>query len=160
MAEKETTQKRPPKSPVLAGFLGLIPGVGAIYNGQILKGIVFIFIYAGLISMQQHGSIQPLAAFALTGFIIYLVIDAVQTANRLNRIALAGGEVEEEKMEEFPKAMKAGSIFWGAVLMVLGFVFLLANFELISYGTVFDFWPLFIIVIGLKLVIDYFSKKK
>ena len=100
MAEKETTQKRPPKSPVLAGFLGLIPGVGAIYNGQILKGIVFIFIYAGLISMQQHGSIQPLAAFALTGFIIYLVIDAVQTANRLNRIALAGGEVEEEKMEE------------------------------------------------------------
>jgi len=160
MKEKETNQKKAPKSPVLAGFLGLIPGVGAIYNGQILKGIIFIFIYAGLISMQEHSAIQPLAAFALTGFIIYLVIDAVQTANRINRLALAGGEVEEEKIEEFPKAMKAGSIFWGAVLMALGFVFLLANFELISYGTVFDFWPVFIIVIGIKLVVDYFSKKK
>jgi TM2 domain-containing membrane protein YozV len=160
MAEKETTQKKSPKSPVLAGFLGLIPGVGAIYNGQVIKGIVFIFIYAGLISMQQHEAIQPLAAFALTGFVIYLIIDAVQTANRINRLALTGDEVEEEKIEEFPKAMKAGSIFWGAVLMALGFVFLLANFEVISYGTVFDFWPVFIIVIGIKLVIDYFSKKK
>jgi hypothetical protein len=101
-----------------------------------------------------------LAAFALTGFVIYLVIDAAQTASRINRLALAGDEVEEEKIEEFPKAMKAGSIFWGAVLMALGFVFLLANFEVISYGTVFDLWPLFIIVIGIKLVIDYFSKKK
>jgi len=160
MKEKETNQKKAPKSPVLAGFLGLIPGVGAIYNGQILKGIIFIFIYAGLISMQEHSAIQPLAAFALTGFIIYLVIDAVQTASRINHIALAGGEVEEERMDEFPKAVKAGSVFWGAVLMALGFVFLLANFEVISYATVFDFWPLFIIVIGIKLVTDYFSKKK
>ena len=159
MEEKTQAQKKPPKSPTLAGFLALIPGIGAIYNGQILKGIIFIVIYAGLISMQEHDSIQPLAAFLLTAFIIYLIIDAVQTAKRINRFVLAGGKVEEEKIEEFPEAMKSGSVFWGAVLMALGFIFLLANFEVISYGTVFDFWPLAVIVIGIKLIWDYFSKK-
>jgi len=156
--EEKVVVKKPPKSPTLAGFLACIPGIGAIYNGQLIKGIIFIVIYAGLISMQEHEAIQPLAAFSLTGFIIYMIIEAVQTAKRINRRALLGEE-EEEAEEEVTAAVKSGSVFWGAVLMALGAIFLLANFELISYGTIFDFWPLVVIVIGIKLIVDYFSKK-
>src|SRR6202041_1574353 len=36
--------------PWLAGFLGLIPGVGAMYNGQFVKGIAHLVIFAVLVS--------------------------------------------------------------------------------------------------------------
>src|SRR6516162_5331716 len=36
-------------SPGLAGFLGLIPGVGAWYNGQFIKGFIHVLIFALLI---------------------------------------------------------------------------------------------------------------
>ena len=161
MEEKVIAQKKPPKSPALAGVLsGFIPGTGALYNGQILKGIVFLITFPGLITMQQHGSAQPFVALLLAGFYIYQIIDAIQTAKLINRIALKEGEAEEEKIEEFPKAVKAGSVFWGAFLMGLGGIFLLANFEVLSYGTIFDFWPLAVIAVGIKLVVDYFSKKE
>ncbi|MFC2167307.1 LiaI-LiaF-like domain-containing protein [Acidobacteriota bacterium] len=36
----------------------------------------------------------------------------------------------------------------------------MANFDIIDYGTIFDFWPLIIIAIGIKLVMDYMAKNK
>ena len=32
-------------SPLLAGFLGLIPGVGAMYNGQVAKGFAHLVVF-------------------------------------------------------------------------------------------------------------------
>jgi hypothetical protein len=58
-----------------------------------------------------------------------------------------------------PEIIKSGSVFWGAVLLVLGAVLLLANFDIIDYDTVFDFWPVVIVVIGIKLIIDYVARK-
>ena len=71
-----------------------------------------------------------------------------------------GEEEEEVEVEEFPEAVTAGSIFWGVILLLLGGFLLLANFEVISYDTVWDFWPVVVIVIGVKLIADYASKKK
>jgi hypothetical protein len=56
--------------------------------------------------------------------------------------------------------MKSGSIFWGILLIVLGGILLLGNFEVISYKKIFDFWPLIVIVIGGKLILDYLSQNK
>jgi len=161
MEEKVIIQKKPPKSPGLAGVLSFfIPGTGALYNAQILKGLVFLIIFSGLVTIQQHGEAQPFLGLLLAAFYIYQIIDAVQTSKSINRLALKGEKEEkEEKVEEFPQAVKAGSVFWGAILMAVGGILLLANFEVISYGTLFDFWPLVVIVIGIKLIADYFSKK-
>src|SRR5262245_60147622 len=41
----------PDVSPGLALFLGMIPGVGAIYNGQYAKGLVHALIFGILASM-------------------------------------------------------------------------------------------------------------
>src|SRR5687768_13398380 len=38
-------------SPGLAFLLGLVPGVGAIYNGQYAKGLVHVLIFGLLISV-------------------------------------------------------------------------------------------------------------
>src|SRR3974377_2181168 len=41
-------------SPVAAAVLGLIPGVGAMYNGQFFKGLIHVVIFAVLISITDH----------------------------------------------------------------------------------------------------------
>src|SRR5215831_11877564 len=43
-------------SPGLALFLGLIPGVGAIYNGQYAKGLVHAIIWGVLCSLGDAAS--------------------------------------------------------------------------------------------------------
>lgn len=156
--EEKVVVKKPPKSPALAGLLSLFPGIGAIYNGQVYKGFLFIIIFAGLITLQEHGGIQPFVGLLLPAFIIYAIIDAIQTARRINMRAAGGEEVERIK-EEVPQVIKTGSIFWGLILLALGVILLLANFDVINYDTLFDFWPVLVIILGLKLVFNYVTRK-
>ncbi len=157
--EEKVVVKRPPKSPFLAGLLAFfVPGTGAFYNGQMMKGFVYVIVAAGLITLQTTGEGQPFLGIILGGFYIYQIIDSIQIAGAINRRAL---KIEEEEIEidEFPQLVKSGSIFWGLVLLALGVVLLLANFEVIDYGALFDFWPVVVIVIGLKFIVDYMTKK-
>jgi hypothetical protein len=165
MTDKIIIEKRPPKSPVAAGILsGFFPGSGALYNGQIEKAILYIIIFAGLITVQARSmGPQPFAALLLGFFYIFQIIDAVNGAKEINRRALLeNGEAKAATAAKpaGPAALPAtGSVFWGLVLMALGGIFLLANFELIDIDRIFDFWPVLVIVIGLKMIADYFSRK-
>jgi TM2 domain-containing membrane protein YozV len=158
--EEKVVVTRPPKSPALAGILTFFfPfGAGAFYNNQPIKGFVYLLTLAALVTIQGQGSAQPFVGILLGGFYFYQIIEAIQTSKSINRRALTGEEMEEVK-EELPEFVKTGSVFWGVVLLTLGGILLLANFDIISYDTVFDFWPLVIIVIGVKLVTDYVAKK-
>lgn len=161
MTEKIVVEKKPCKSPAAAGILaGFFPGTGALYNGQYLKGILFIIIFAGLITMQPHTG-QPFPALLLAGFYIFQIIEAVQTAKSINRQALAESEEETGPAaeKEILRIEPLGSAFWGIVLIVLGGIFLLGNFDVINYDRIWDFWPVVVIIVGLKLIVDYFGKK-
>lgn len=155
MEERIVIQQKPPKSPALAAILSFIfPGTGALYNGQFSRGILYMVIFAGLITMQRHGSGQPFLGLMLAGFYIYQVIDAVNQARLINERA-AGAKPEAVAAAAAGEATApSGSVFWGVVLVVLGGVLLLANFDVIRYDTIFDFWPLAVMGIGLKLVIE------
>lgn len=158
--EEKIILKRPPKSGFLAGLLSFIfPGLGTLYNRQLSKGLMFMVIFAGLVTLQTADKGQPFTALLLAGFWFYQLIDAVQTAKMINRKTLDGDYVEET-VDEFPEVVKSGSIFWGIVLMAVGGILLLANFDIINYGTIFDLWPLIVIVIGIKLVMGYMAKDK
>jgi TM2 domain-containing membrane protein YozV len=158
--EEKVVVTRQPKSPALAGILSFFfPfGVGAFYNSQPIKGFIYLLLFAALVTMQSNGDVQPFVGILLGGFYIYQIIDSINTSKSINRRALTGEEVEKEK-EELPEFVKTGSVFWGIVLLALGVILLLANFDVISYETVFDFWPIAIIVVGVKLVADYVAKK-
>jgi hypothetical protein len=159
--EEKVVLKRPPKSPFLAGVLAFFfPfGAGQLYNVQYRKALVFFFIFAGLVTLNAQGDAgQPFLGLTLAGFYFYQLFDAVQTAGRINRKALQGEESIEE-VEEVPEFVKTGSIFWGIVLIALGAMLIFANFELMSYDTVFEFLiPFGILVVGVKLVLDHYSK--
>ncbi len=64
-------------SPVLAGFLGAIPGVGAMYNGQFVKAFAHVIIFVIVVSVAQH--FDP-AGILVAAWVFYQIFDAVQTA--------------------------------------------------------------------------------
>ena len=161
MEERIITPQRPPKSPAAAGILSAIfPGTGALYNGQIAKGIFYMVLLAGLITIQTSYGGQPFKALLLGGFYIFQIIDSVQTASALNLKAAGQKPGEGFAGQGLPEIVPSGSIFWGIVLIVLGVVLILANFEVVSYDRLFDFWPVAVIAIGLKLVADSVAKSK
>jgi TM2 domain-containing membrane protein YozV len=66
-------------SPGLALFLGFIPGVGAFYNGQFLKGFVHAIVFGTLIWLGDHG-LGGLAGALAAAWLFYMVFDAYATA--------------------------------------------------------------------------------
>ncbi|MBN2198260.1 MAG: hypothetical protein JW747_00250 [Candidatus Aminicenantes bacterium] len=151
--------KKPPKSPGLAGVLSaLFPGLGSIYNREYTKGLVYIVIFAGLVTLQEHAGGQPFFGLLLAGFWFFQLIESVQTAKRINQAAL---QLEEEPDGGgFKIETGSGSIVWGLILIALGAIFLLANYQVISYAHIADFWPAVIVLFGVKLLTDSLKKKK
>ncbi len=109
-------------------------GVGALYNGQYTKALLHLVIFAGLVHMQDRGGGQPFIGLVLAGFIIYQFFDNIQSARAIN--AAAAGQVPATAVDQgLPEIPSQGSIFWGVVLIVLGGLLILANFEIINYDT-------------------------
>ena len=65
-------------SPVLAGLLGIIPGVGAMYNGQYAKGFAHLAVFAVLASLSDHT--HGVFGLLVAGWFFYQIFDAYQTA--------------------------------------------------------------------------------
>jgi len=70
----------PPPSgpnPAAAAVLGLIPGVGAMYNGQFFKGLIHVVIFAVLVSITDHYGIFGVFIGA---WVLYQSFEAHHTA--------------------------------------------------------------------------------
>lgn len=63
--------------PATAFILGFIPGVGAMYNGQFIKGLIHVLIFIILIGMTEHVGIFGIL---IAAWIAYQVFDAFETA--------------------------------------------------------------------------------
>jgi TM2 domain-containing membrane protein YozV len=64
-------------NPAAAAVLGLIPGVGAMYNGQFFKGLIHVVIFAVLISITTHYGIFGIFIGA---WVLYQSFEAFHTA--------------------------------------------------------------------------------
>src|SRR5947209_7961584 len=67
-----------PPNPGIAAVLGLIPGVGAMYNGQFVKALIHIGIFVTLIALTDN--VSPLFGMFIGFFVIYMAFEAYQTA--------------------------------------------------------------------------------
>lgn len=134
-------------APVLAFVLGLIPGLGAIYNGEYNKALLHIVIFAGLIlgiSLDFGSGIEAVLICALVIFPFYMAIDAVRTIK-----ARQTGENYQDALENWTKQRGFGPI----LLIVLGALFLMKNFGLFDILRLRDlFFPLVLIGLGVWLL--------
>lgn len=74
----------PPSSeghPGLAAILGFIPGVGAMYNGQFVKGFIHVLIFITFIWLTNN--VADVFGLLVAAWIFYMVFDAYQTAKAM-----------------------------------------------------------------------------
>ena len=80
------TQPAPPQaaagagSPVLAAIMGVVPGLGAVYNSEYAKALIHFLIFVGLITTANHGGPQPLTGLMIAGLFVYMPVEAYLTA--------------------------------------------------------------------------------
>jgi TM2 domain-containing membrane protein YozV len=67
-------------NPSAAAVLGLIPGVGAMYNGQFFKGLIHVVIFAVLVSITEYHGIFGLF---IAAWVLYQSFEAFHTAKAL-----------------------------------------------------------------------------
>lgn len=137
----------PGVSPGLAFILGLIPGVGAIYNGQYAKGLVHVLIFGLLISILSSdaaGGLEPLIGMLVTVFYFYLAFEAYHTARKRQ----AGEPVDEFSSLIQIGGQGSGTPWLPLTLIGLGVLFLLNNLDLLRIRAVLKFWPVLMIGAG------------
>jgi TM2 domain-containing membrane protein YozV len=141
----------PGVSPGLAFLLGLIPGVGAIYNGQYAKGVIHVLVVGMLISIQSSGSaggLEPLFGLLTAVFWFYMAFEAYHTARK---------RMLGEPVDEFSSLVrvdaKAGQIpVIPLALIGLGVLFLLNNLGLLYLAQVLRYWPILLILLGVWML--------
>jgi hypothetical protein len=144
---------RKEKNPSLAAFLAIFPGMGAIYNGNFLKGITYVLIFSVLIVLTSNAQDPDAVVFALMigGFYIFQIVDSYNEAGRMNQ-NIAIGEESAGSKEDL-------SLFSAVAVLVIGIIFQLANFDLLTYRQVTRLWPLALIAFGIKIVFNYFKRE-
>lgn len=141
---------QPGVSPGLAFLLGLIPGVGAIYNGQYAKGLIHVFIFGLLMSIANEGHHEPspLLVMMVAGFYFYMPFEAFHTAQKRQR-----GLPVDEFSSIVPLTGKSTGLPVGPMVLIgLGVVFLLNNFEILRMSQVIRLWPVGLIGLGLVML--------
>ena len=142
------------KSPALACFLSIMPGLGQIYVGYYPRGFVHAFVVAAMISFLSSGpdvsAFTPLGAVFLAFFWLYNIIDAGRRAAMYNHV-LAGGAVEDLPKDISVPGLR-GSIVGGLTLMAVGAVILSHTAYGVSLDWLEDWWPAGLLLFGAYLL--------
>lgn len=143
-------------SPKWAFVLGFIPGVGAIYNGQYVKGLVHVLIAGLLISLVDNppNGFEALSGLLLAGFFWYMAFEAYHTAKKRNL---------GQKVDQFSSVIpmhQSGFPAAPVVLIALGVLFLLNNLGLFQLRQVLKYWPVLLIALGVYMLYVRTSEAK
>jgi len=137
-------------SPGLAFLLGLIPGVGAIYNGQYAKGLVHMIVFGMMISILDSDAangFRPLFGMLAPGWVMYMAFEAYHTAKKRMR-----GEPVEEFSSLVPLRNSASFPVIPILLITFGVIFLLHNLEVLRLYQILRYWPVFLIALGVYML--------
>ncbi|MGH9428613.1 MAG: hypothetical protein ACRD2L_20175, partial [Terriglobia bacterium] len=137
--------------------LGLIPGVGAIGNGEYLKAVVHVLIFGFLVSLagsSKVGSFEPLFGIMTVAFFFYMPLEAYHTAKRnaLRAAGLQSGDRAPNKQEE--------NLWTGVILTVMGCLLFVNEWVEGFLEGVLKFWPVVLIGFGAYKIWEHFSREQ
>src|SRR6266851_3580724 len=139
------SDKKKYNSPGVAFILGFFPGMGAVYNGEYNKALIHIVVFAAMIvglSSDIGDAANTVLGLLLAGFIFYMAFDAMRTARAKNL-----GETPVDPLESWSKDRPIGPI----ILIALGLLFLLNNFNWLPFYRLGRLWPLILIGVGVLM---------
>jgi hypothetical protein len=140
-------------SPVIAVLLSVVPGLGAAYNGQMLKALSHFTIFVGLFQM---GILVKMPMFILgsLGMWAFSAFDAGRTA-QLIRAGISGDNAEDI----LSRRTSGNSKIWGTVLAVLGASLLAASILDLRF-LIRGILPVGLIALGLYILSKYIFKNR
>jgi TM2 domain-containing membrane protein YozV len=139
-------------NPGAAFALGLIPGVGAIYNGEFLKAAVHILIFGTLVSLADATD-AALFGLASAAFYFYMPFEAYYTAKK--RMLGAQGimlETPIDRLQQQFGSMKDRELWGGIALVVVGGLYLLGNLDFFDLHRIARLWPAGLVLLGVWLL--------
>ena len=128
-----TTQSAGGGSPEAAFLLGLIPGVGAIYNAEYIKAAIHLLVFGTIVSIADasHGTADALWGLLAFGFYMYMPFEAYYTAKK-RKLAREG------------------------INLITPF----DTFDLISLERLARLWPALLILAGLAIIRRFLKGNK
>jgi hypothetical protein len=151
-----------------------------MYNGEFAKGFVHVLVFATLIWMADH--VNGIFGIAIAAFYIYMPIEAYRTARAMemglpspdpfgfNTVfgsgaprpsaaatanaspgIVAGQPSGTEPVPEEPRSRTPIGAF---VLIGLGVLFLLDEMGALHFDWIWRFWPLILIVLGIRILMQ------
>jgi hypothetical protein len=145
------------KSPGLAGFLSIFPGLGHLYLGLYQRAFAigggFILLIA--LTHRRGEFFGPLIAFVW----FFGIIDAVRQAKAINRGQLAeAGFAGEAQLKAAPGT---GALTWGVILVGLGALLLIDRYFDMDWSFMSEWGaPAAFILLGLVLIIGHIRKRR
>jgi TM2 domain-containing membrane protein YozV len=139
-------------NPGAAFALGLIPGVGAIYNGEFVKAAIHILIFGTLISLAEATD-AALFGLGSAAFYFYMPFEAYYTAKK--RMLGAQGVILETPIDRLQQqfgSMRDRELWGGIALVVIGGLYLLGNLDVFDLRRIARLWPALLVVIGVWLL--------
>ncbi len=147
-------------SPGLAFLLGLIPGVGAIYNAQYVKGLIHVIVLGVLISIVSSGDaaggLEPLFGMMIGVWVFYMAFEAYHTAKKRQ----LGQPVDEFSSLVSLRGQPSQFLVAPAVLIAVGLLFLLNNMEIIRFSQIIRYWPIALIALGAYMLYERISSSE
>jgi len=150
---------RAPKKEIIEGTnpgaafaLGLIPGVGAIYNGEFIKAAVHILIFGTVVSLADATD-TALFGLASAAFYFYMPFEAYYTAKK-RKLGAEGIELETpiDRLQAQLGNVKDRELWGGVALVVLGGLYLLSNLDVFDLHRVARLWPAALVIAGVWLL--------
>ena len=133
-------------NPMLAFLLGFLPGLGAFYNEQYGKGIIhlaiFLFLFITGVDGALSGGAEAALWICLSALWVYMPVDAYRTAK-----ARLAGQTLHDPLESFSKGRPIGPF----LIIAIGILLLLHNFDWFPFWRIQQFWPVILIVVGVLM---------
>jgi len=149
------------KSPGLAGFLSIFPGLGHLYLGLYQRAFSFAGAFCVLIFLNSHhGRLAALSGPATAFVWFFAIIDAVRQAKAINRGVVAeSGFAAERQLRKSSEG--TGALTWGVILVGLGVLWILDRYVNIDWSFMEEWGgPAALILLGLILVISHVRRKR
>ena len=142
-------------SPIAATLLSMIcPGLGAAYNVQIIKAIVYFAVFVGLFQMAVLTGGMPIFVFGFIGMWFFAALDSWRTAQMI-RSGLTPDVADDILVKRFSGNPK----LWGGVLGVLGIAFLFQRIFNVGF-LMRALLPVVLIGLGIYVLRGYIFKPK
>ena len=136
-------------NPGAAFALGLIPGIGAVYNGEFVKAAIHIVVFGLLVQAADAPGLDALFGMLVFGFYWYMPFEAYYSAKK--RLLKAQGidlETPVDRLHAQIGRVKDRELWGGVALVVLGALFLLGNFDVLRIDLLGRAWPVILILAG------------